>query len=119
MQVAEGGDGRWLVRKKSSHCRVPSHPVPGTPGHFFRGTCEAKSGEGAVLPVCVCGNVQGNCGGRLLIKFGKYLFRSCNRAARQAGKKGAMDGGGGPRMKMREAGFVPTVGVLQAFQSGD
>ena len=31
-----------------------------------------------------------------------------------------MDGGGGrgPRMKMREAGFVPTVGVLQAFQSG-
>ena len=69
---------------------------------------------------CVCGNVQGNCGGRLLIKFGKYLFRSCNRAARQAGKKGAMDGGGGrrPRMKMREAGFVPTVGVLQAFQSG-
>ena len=30
------------------------------------------------------------------------------------------DGGGkGPRMKMREAGFVPTVGVLQAFQSGD
>ena len=43
-----------------------------------------------MLPVCVCGNVQGNCGGRLLIKFGKYLFRSCNRAARQAGKKGTM-----------------------------
>ena len=106
----------WSVKRVLT---AGSHPVPGTPGHFFRGTCEAKSGEGAVLPVCVCGNVQGNCGGRLLIKFGKYLFRSCNRAARQAGKKGAMDGRGGPRMKMREAGFVPTVGVLQAFQSRD
>ena len=107
----------WSVKRVLT---AGSHPVPGTPGHFFRGTCEAKSGEGAVLPVCVCGNVQGNCGGRLLIKFGKYLFRSCNRAARQAGKKGAMDGGGGrgPRMKRREAGFCSHSGSFAGISIG-
>ena len=31
VQVAEGGDGRWLVRKKSSHCRVPSRPRDSRP----------------------------------------------------------------------------------------
>ena len=41
----------WSVKRVLT---AGSHPVPGTPGHFFRGTCEAKSGEGAVLPVCVC-----------------------------------------------------------------
>ena len=49
LRRVEMADG-WSVKRVLT---AGSHPVPGTPGHFFRGMCEAKSGEGAVLPVCV------------------------------------------------------------------
>ena len=80
---------RWLVCKKSSHWS--GAPLPGTPGRFFRGTCEAKSGGGTALSnwwkkgaghVCVWESaVQLWSRGHLLIKSSKYIFSRCRLRA--------------------------------------